>query len=36
MNKKTDNENYQKLLSDISSVYEKARTTIVRMYWQHN
>ncbi len=33
MNKKTDNENYLKLLSDISSIYEKARTAFVMIYW---
>jgi endonuclease YncB( thermonuclease family) len=33
MNKKTDNENYLKLLSDISLIYERARLTFVMMYW---
>jgi endonuclease YncB( thermonuclease family) len=33
MNKKKDNENYMKLLTEISSIYENTRTAFVRMYW---
>jgi endonuclease YncB( thermonuclease family) len=33
MNKKIDKDSYQKLITDISSVYERARYSFVMMYW---
>ncbi len=34
MNDIIDNDTYRKLLADISSVYEEARMSFVKMYWQ--